>query len=77
MSTPQERAQRRRSEWSSEVIEGHPAKGPLYSDLPLAERWAKLVELNERVWLAAGNALPEPTTRAEWPGEIFELTRHD
>jgi hypothetical protein len=74
MSTAEERAARRRAEWTAEVVEPGQRKLPAYSGLGYRERLAAFVELNRRVWNSSGHACA-PLARAQWPGEIFEARR--
>jgi len=77
MSSPTERARRRASEWTDAIVEVGAPKGPLYESMTPEQRWTAYVALNERAWLMAHGAAPEPLPRAEWPGEVFELHPRD
>lgn len=70
-----ERAARRRAEWQGELVSLHESKGPLYTALSLEERLAAMTQLCARAAIAAGYPASPSTSRAEWPGELFELRR--
>lgn len=74
-SAAQVRADRRREQWSGDVVELGAKKGRLYSDLAIPDRLAAFAALNERVWALreAGIAGGE---RREWPSEVFEIDVH-
>lgn len=73
MSTREERAASRRARWRGEVVEPSTPKPLLLDSLTPVERMQQLARLNERVWVATGQPLPEPLPREQWPGEVFEI----
>lgn len=80
MSTPQERAARRRAEWTGEVVEPRTPKPPLHAGRTPEERLAAFVELNRRVWGEAwnessGSVEARRAQRGQWAGTLFEIRR--
>jgi hypothetical protein len=68
------RAERRRREYSGEIVSAGVPKPALYDGLGLAQRLAHMTALSRRLAALSGTAEP-PRPRAEWPGEVFRLER--
>lgn len=73
MTWSHDRAAFRRAHWEGGPVEAGEPKTDLYAGLSPAQRLGALAALNRRAWLAAGNAMPPPLPRADWPGEVFEI----
>lgn len=71
----EERAQRRRAHWNSEIVDANSPKGRLYDGLSIEERLAAFTRLNERTWASTGGSTAVRTPRDEWPVEVFEIQK--
>lgn len=74
MSSRAERAARRATEWTAEIVDctAEANQKRLCKELSATERLALLVDLNARAWHAAHGKPPARLPRSEWHGEIFE-----
>lgn len=75
VSNPSERALRRMSSWSAEVVEAGTPKPRAYDTLSPEDRLRAFVALNQRVWETVYGSGSPRTPRSEWPGEIIDLLR--
>lgn len=48
----------------------------MYSGLSYEARLIAYWQLIERAWIASGRAMPSPRSRADLPGEVFEVERN-
>lgn len=55
------------------IVQLGTSKGRMYAGLSHEERLIAYRNLIERAWTASGRAMPAPCSRAELPGEVFEV----
>jgi hypothetical protein len=65
---------RQRGDYAGEIIRAGAPKPELYAELSPLERLMQMSALCRAQWLASGNTIDE-RPRADWPGEVFRISR--